>query len=366
MNKPGLLVVDDEVDNVDSLERLFRKEYQVYKATSGPEALQILKTHTVPVIVSDQRMPKMTGVEFLEQSIEIQPESIRILLTGYTDIESVIDAINSGQIYRYLTKPWDPVDLKNTIDKAREKYELRATLRERNQQLQEALEELKTLDQAKNQFMVLINHELKTPLTVMTSFLDLLKETNLNKEQQKYCSRVESSTQKLQSLVNEVLELVSADTGLMPLKKSKVKLLELIKKQLHNYEDTAGQRDIKFLINIPDVKIIADSDILNKALRPLIDNAVKFRTKGTEILITAELDENHLNLAITNKGKPLTKKLIDRIMQPFALDEDIMNHTQGLGLGLSMSRALLKHHGTPLNVSSSKGVITASFALERA
>src|SRR5690606_10482956 len=105
--KHNILIVDDEADNVDALERLFRKKYQVLKATSAIEALTQLKSHEVAVIISDQRMPKMTGVQFLSESIKLQPDAIRMLLTGYTDIESAIEAINSGGVYRYITKPWD-------------------------------------------------------------------------------------------------------------------------------------------------------------------------------------------------------------------------------------------------------------------
>src|SRR4051794_26536406 len=122
--KHAILCVDDEIDNVDALERLFRKHYRVLKATSGREALDLLAKNQVTVIISDQRMPNMSGVEFLSESIKTHPLAIRILLTGYTDIDSVIAAINSGQIYRYVTKPWDPVDLSNAVDKAVERYEI--------------------------------------------------------------------------------------------------------------------------------------------------------------------------------------------------------------------------------------------------
>jgi two-component system sensor histidine kinase/response regulator len=175
MKKHTILCVDDEKDNVDALERLFRKKYRVKKAISGEEALSLLgEEPTVSLIISDQRMPHMTGVEFLEKSIQHVPSAMRILLTGYTDIDSVIAAINTGQIYRYLTKPWDPVDLAKTVDTAIERYELQGELEIKNAQLTKALDELKTLDHAKSNFMLLINHELKTPLTVILSYLQML------------------------------------------------------------------------------------------------------------------------------------------------------------------------------------------------
>ena len=122
-DKPYLLCLDDEPDNLDALERIFRKNYSVLKATTPEQAFSILDNYpALSVIISDQRMPLITGVEFLEKSITSHPDTIRILLTGYTDIESVIDAVNKGQIYRYLTKPWDPVDLIHTVDQAAEKF----------------------------------------------------------------------------------------------------------------------------------------------------------------------------------------------------------------------------------------------------
>nr|HMN68033.1 response regulator [Bdellovibrionales bacterium] len=116
--KHAILLVDDEADNVDALERLFRKKYKVLKATSGKDALELIKGNKVSLILTDQRMPGMTGVELLSESMDTVPDAIRILLTGFTDIDSVISAINSGQVYRYVTKPWDPVDLQATVDQA--------------------------------------------------------------------------------------------------------------------------------------------------------------------------------------------------------------------------------------------------------
>ena len=121
--KRPILLVDDEPEILFSLRGLLRQEFELYTAESGAEALEILRRHPVHVIMTDQRMPQMTGVELLRRSRGECPEAVRIMFTGYADIKAVIDAINQGQIYRYLTKPWDPDELRAVLHQACEQYE---------------------------------------------------------------------------------------------------------------------------------------------------------------------------------------------------------------------------------------------------
>lgn len=137
-----VLYVDDEENNLLAFKAAFRREFQVITAISGAEALEKLKEHEVHVIITDQRMPGMTGVEFLQKVIPDYPDPIRILLTGYSDINAVIDAINKGEVYRYLTKPWDNEFLKTTIRQAYEVLHLRAENERLVDELKRANEQL--------------------------------------------------------------------------------------------------------------------------------------------------------------------------------------------------------------------------------
>lgn len=120
-----LLLVDDEENILSSLTRLFRREgYKILRANSGSKGIEILKENSVGVIVSDQRMPEMTGVEFLSEVKLSHPDTIRIVLSGYTDLKSITDAINDGAVYKFLTKPWDDEQLKSNVAEAFERYEL--------------------------------------------------------------------------------------------------------------------------------------------------------------------------------------------------------------------------------------------------
>jgi len=118
-SKPKILVVDDEPDNLDLLYRTFYRDYKVLKANSGPAALKLLAQEgEVSVIISDQRMPMMSGTEFLSQTATQYPDIIRIILTGYTDVEDLVEAINAGKVFKYVTKPWEAEDLKALVRQA--------------------------------------------------------------------------------------------------------------------------------------------------------------------------------------------------------------------------------------------------------
>jgi response regulator RpfG family c-di-GMP phosphodiesterase len=141
----NVLYVDDEVHNLNSFKAGFRRLFNVFTAESASEGLKVIETEEIHVIITDQRMPVMTGIEFLESIIPMYPDPIRILLTGYADINAVIDAINKGQVYRYIQKPWMDEDLRINIEKAFEIYMLRKENRELTEKLLVANEQLEFL-----------------------------------------------------------------------------------------------------------------------------------------------------------------------------------------------------------------------------
>lgn len=135
--KPKILVVDDEPDNLDLLYRTFRREYSVMRSDSGLDALNILEQESdIAIIISDQRMPQMSGTELLKIAAVQYPNTMRIMLTGYTDVEDLVDAINEGKVYKYVTKPWDAVELKGIVEQALETHNL---LKIRTQELSRSL-----------------------------------------------------------------------------------------------------------------------------------------------------------------------------------------------------------------------------------
>lgn len=149
MKRYGLLIVDDEKDILRALSLTFDEEYYVFTASSGRQALEILEQEEIALIIADQRMPEMSGIEFLERTIEKYPQVIRIILTAYPDTESLIQAINTGRVYRYITKPWNRAELTIAVKRALESYELALENQRLVKELQAANEQL----QAENLYL---------------------------------------------------------------------------------------------------------------------------------------------------------------------------------------------------------------------
>jgi response regulator RpfG family c-di-GMP phosphodiesterase len=124
-DKVNILYIDDEVDNLSGFKAAFRRVYNIYTAESAADGRVILENNEIEIILTDQRMPDMTGIEFLQSIINIYPSPIRILVTGYADINAVINAVNKGQIYRYISKPWNHAEMQMSLEKAYEVYSLR-------------------------------------------------------------------------------------------------------------------------------------------------------------------------------------------------------------------------------------------------
>lgn len=365
MQKHTILCVDDEIDNTEALERLFRKKFTVLKANSGKEALLILDQHPedVSVIITDQRMPEMTGVDFLSQTIEKHPDTIRILLTGYTDVESIIEAVNKGQIYRYLTKPWDPVDLVNTVEKAAELFLIKQELKQKNIELTTALEELKTLDKAKSNFMILINHELKTPLTSILNFTTLLGESKLSDEQILYVDRIKKSSERLHNIIEDVLIIMRAETKQLRVQLEPVNYMTCQSELTQETNAYIRQKNQKIIEKTEALVFKTDPRLLKEIIRRLLHNAAKFGSEYSNIVFESQKTDKGIEFIIENDGPKISELTLNKITKPFYLDENVMHHSSGMGLGLTIAQSLLKELNSELRIQNTTTGVRISFIL---
>ncbi len=226
-----LLVVDDEVDVLESLRHQFHRGYRVLTSVSGKQAIEILETDDVELILTDQRMPGMSGDQFLREARRLKPDAIRMLFTGYADIQAVISAVNEGHIFRYILKPWDSVELEGIIRQGVEQYELLAErkrlvteLQAANGELVQANEELARAGQLKTAFIEVASHEFNTPITLVLGLTELLRLSNPTRSDQEdeILRQITASGKQLARLVTNMLTLLRAEDFRKTLERSPV------------------------------------------------------------------------------------------------------------------------------------------------
>ena len=233
-----ILVVDDEADVVKSMKDLLRFDYNVIGATSAAEAMSMLSQldSEVDVIMTDQRMPDITGVQLLGRVRRTHPEATRLLFTGYADIKAVIDAINQGNVYRYVTKPWDPDELITVIREACERHDLivqRQQLTEqleaKNAELEQANQELKQANDLKLAFIRVASHELRTPITILLGLVDLaMISPGCPPVITDLLTRVRRAGRRLMHLVDQLVTMLAAGQFARPLLREQVDVAKLL------------------------------------------------------------------------------------------------------------------------------------------
>lgn len=363
--KPRVLCVDDDEDNLMAVEAILTQDFEVITFRSATEALQHFKEDSnYSIILSDQRMPEMNGVDFLEETLNINSNPIRILFTGYSDFESAIEAINKAQIYRYLTKPWAPTDLILTLKEASQKFQMSNELKAKNEQLEKAISDLQAMDKIKTNFMILINHELKTPLTAITSYLALLKEEVLegtkNSTSAKYIQRMEEGCDRLKFLTDEVVYLLNSNVEALEnvaYEISDTNIIELLRPYKNN-------ENYKLVINTEQHTVPMSEKILKNVIERLVQNALRFKTRGI-VDITINDMEDDILFEIANYSDEYNPEELTRILEPFEFKRNIMNHSKGLGLGLPIVQMLLRKVGSELLLNYKSGRFTVKFIVRK-
>jgi signal transduction histidine kinase len=369
-----ILVVDDEADVVQSVQDLLRLDYRVLGATRASDGIRILKEQEVHIVMTDQRMPEMTGVEFLRQVRGDHPDAIRLLFTGYADIKAVIDAINQGNVYRYITKPWDPDELQTVLRQACEQFDL---LVERNQLLQELQTKNRELETAntklrqanalKEAFIRVASHELRTPLTILSGLTELVVQTpNLAEPVRERLAAVQKAGDRLNRLVEQLIKMLSAGRFERPLERRPCDLAALLQQAVRDVRPFVEQRGQDLAVEIaPD---LGQADVEAAKIRDSLDNlllnAIKFTPDGGKIKLSGKRTaDGCAEIRVDDSGVGIDPAHQRHLFSTFFTGFDVSRHSsgrfefgkQGLGLGLSLVKAFMEMHGGRVEVASVPG-----------
>jgi signal transduction histidine kinase len=360
-----LLIVDDEVDVLESLRHQFHRAYRVLTSTTGDAAIDLLEHNEVEVLLSDQRMPGMTGDMLLRRAREVKPETIRMLFTGYADIQAVINAVNEGHIFRYILKPWDSVELEGVIRQGIEQYELLAErrrliaeLQEANARLVAANDDLAAAGRLKTAFIEVASHEFNTPITLVLGLTELLRLSNPQRsdQEQEILRQISSSGRQLARLVTNMLTLLRAEDFRKTLQRRPVALDELIRGVVDQVRPFASARHLQIHVEAAEDlgTFELDAEKIGAVLVNLLTNAIKFTPDGGQIWLRVRLTPaDEAEIVVEDRGIGVEPRALEHLFQPFFTQFDPSRHSsgdfgfckRGLGLGLSIAKQFVDMHG---------------------
>ncbi|MGI4749441.1 MAG: ATP-binding protein [Janthinobacterium lividum] len=344
-DKIKILYLDDEINNLVGFKASFRVDYNVLIANNSEEAHQQLEKHKdIRIIFCDQRMPDQTGVEFFEEIRNIYPLPIRILLTGYTDIESVIESINRGNIFRYVKKPWATEEIVSSIDQANKFYTVNSMLSVKNVELQKAYNELE-------KFAYSVTHDIRGPLLSILGATDVAQYIDDIEEIKEMLRLMEKSVKKLDAFILNIHDYYSLKQGELQIKE--VKLEDIVNDQIENFKVTTTVKNITFTTHVEQNEPFRTDEVSFKIiLNNLLSNAFKYQQKNNpdkRVDLDIQVKKGIATIQIKDNGIGILDKHLGDIFNMFfrATAEEV-----GSGIGLyNVKDAVTKLVGE-INVTS--------------
>ncbi len=337
--KIKVLYVDDEENNLLAFKASFRFDFNIKLANSPEEAFKILEEEEFQIILSDFRMPFMTGVEMFEKIRVNYPEPVRMLLTAYSDIESLIDAVNKGHIFRYIKKPWQEADIKTAIEEGYKFYLTRNILADKHKELIAAYKDL-------DRFVYSVSHDLRSPLMGILAIAQLIeKEQNL-KEIHTLIYYVQKNVGKLDEFIKNLLEYYRVKRGELTLRP--IRFQKIMDDLSAMYvADTLTQR-IKLDVKVEQSgEFISDPMVIMVVLQNLLSNAIKYQKEnGIDrfVKLSADIRNNMATIRVEDNGIGIEAEYQDKVFDMF-----FRASSQGLGSGIGLyntKHALDKLDGT--------------------
>jgi two-component system, sensor histidine kinase and response regulator len=338
-DKIKILYIDDEPDNLVGFKASLRFHYQVITAINVPQALACLNNHPdIKIVFCDQRMPDKTGVEFFEEIRISYPLPVRILITAYTDVESIIDAINKGNIFRFVKKPWAEADIISAIEEAHKFYLANSMLAIRNEELQKAYNEL-------NKFAYSVSHDIRGPLSGILGAINLAREIENVEEMKEMMFLMGKSLDKLDAYILNMHDYYSLQRG--ELKISEINFNKVIEDMKGLYMIISKTNDIQFNINVDQQESFRSDEMpLKLIFNNLLSNAFKYQDKKNKsklVDVNVEVKGSAAVIYIKDNGIGILGTHIGEI---FNLFYRANFNESGSGFGLyNVKNALTKLNG---------------------
>ena len=339
-----VVYLDDDIQNLNSFKAFLRRSCDVHCFKNPEEARLFLKSNEVPLVVSDFKMPNENGAEFLASVKNINPKIMRVLLTGHADLKGAINSVNQGEIYRYLTKPWNENELHQTIENAFEIYYARKVIEENNIELEKAYKELDNL-------VYSAVHDIRSPLS---SILNLTKFAREEPDQADlYLDMIERTTKKLTRYTREVIKYHKNKRTELNI--AEVRFEKLIKEILNEFAFGGKTHDIKIEYSVDQTEeFYSDRSRIYMFLSNLIGNAVKYQRSepGKKIWIHFNVNRDECVLKVKDNGIGIEQTELAKIFRIYYRATDMAD---GTGIGLYIVKEAVIKLGGEISVVSEIG-----------
>jgi len=381
--KPKILYVDDEMASLTGFKSVFRDHYEIFTAPSANEGYKIMKERDIDLVISDQRMPEMTGVDFL-QKIRLEfPDTVRMIITGYSDIDAVIRAINKSMVYYYFSKPYDTSDMKYIIDNAIERQMLKKQSQELLDKLAQMVSELKlkrdelekevkqrmtaeeevrklnrellSLDKAKADFLKIISHEIRTPLNGIIGPIELLKDEIITADLMDIFTILDNSVKRLEKFASTALRITDLQTRACKLKPQLIDIVTMVEEIVGMSNSRIKKRALKIkkAFSPENLTFNADRELIELCLNNIIDNAFKHTGHNTTVSITALKHGEEFIFQVADEGPGFHENILKHYHKLFNIGEYHVDSNTGLDLALT--RMIVDAHGGTMALSNRSG-----------
>jgi K+-sensing histidine kinase KdpD len=336
MIKPNVLYVDDLQANLILFQTTFERDYNIFLAESGMKALDTLKKENIQVLITDQRMPDVTGTELLEIVTREYPDIRRFLLTAYTDYETVVEAVNKGHIHGYLTKPLKAEEVKKSINNSLEIYYLLQKNKHMMMELARANEELSGLGNLKTEILKIMSHEIRMPLNRIRGTIHMLKDKIQSEELIKVINIIDTSVSRLEQYSSMAEQISALKSRERKLNLEEISLRQLVADSLVEAGEWIRGKDIRIDFQQPgDLVITADSELLISCFVNIINHAIRHTNSAETILIRAYRENNQTVCDVTDTGKNYSQKRLEELTRYFNKPGSLMDLRFGIELALA-------------------------------
>lgn len=360
-----VLAVDDEPANQRAVRRALADDHVVLTASSAAEALALLAREPVALVITDHRMPGMSGAAFLAEAVERHPAVIRVVLTGYPEVEVLLDAINRGHVYHFLSKPWQPHELRQVVRRGLECWETAAERLRLLGELETACARARREAEQRARMLVLAAHELGTPVHLLLNALALLRAGGVPAQTAEWLDVADRAAAWLAAGAAQLHAGGRAGAQRLVVRPRRVALRSVVDAVLATTAAAAaaGGRRLDWRAD-GTCDAVVDPDWIAAALAALLTNAARGTADGGRIAVALRRDAAWAEIAVTDSGVGIAAEHLPHLFEPFsAAGGDLLLHgsgryefgARGLGLGLATVRAIAAAHGGRVDVESAPG-----------